>query len=286
AVNTGASVSRTSWPELWKFVQASGLLLTEAEWQAQAATQSSVGCFSSGDGATSFRLPRLRDYLRGADASNGRDVGAWQADAIRDITGSMTGALWGQGQNWSGALSRTFNSNDSLSGGTAGNNRAAFDFRASRVVPTADENRPKTINWLPCIQAASLPVDSGTVNMLELAGEVAGKINRNELPDVSSLPMFACRAWACINGAGIPVVRAGGNIAGVIDNGTGNYTVQFAMNMPDTDYSVVGSDNYGTANTVQQVIEVANKTVSGFDVYVYTGSIAFDSQNVALAIFR
>ena len=36
--------------------------------------------------------------------------------------------------------------------GDGGNNPAAFDFDASRVVPTASENRPRNIALLACIK--------------------------------------------------------------------------------------------------------------------------------------
>ncbi len=49
-------------------------------------------------------------------------------------------------------------------------------------------------------------------------------------------PIYACRAWANFNQA---TVNAQGNISGVTDNGTGNYTVSFTNNMPDTNYSAV-----------------------------------------------
>ncbi|EGJ50261.1 gp53-like domain-containing protein [Desulfocurvibacter africanus] len=176
AINDGASVSRASWPQLWEYAQTCGLLITEAEWQAQAAAQSSVGYFSDGDGATTFRLPRLRDYLRGADPSNGRAVGAWQSDAIRNITGTF-GAGGDVGFSGSTPVGGAFKISNTArtnapSPFSASSRDIAID--ASLVVPTADENRPKSINWLPCIQAASVPVNAGTVDMLALASEVAG----------------------------------------------------------------------------------------------------------------
>ncbi|EGJ51824.1 gp53-like domain-containing protein [Desulfocurvibacter africanus] len=163
AINDGASVSRTTWPQLWEYVQTSGLMLSEAEWQAQAAAQSSVGYFSDGDGSTTFRLPRLRDYLRGADPSSGRGVGAWQGDEFKRHAHSSVST--------------------SLVPGT-GSFSAMASYGSNSPVTTAetggDETRPKSINWLPCIQAASVPVYSGTVDMLSLAGEVAGKVDRVE----------------------------------------------------------------------------------------------------------
>lgn len=53
----GALVSRATYPELWAYAQASGNIVTNANWDPQKA----FGCFSSGDGSTNFRLPDLRE---------------------------------------------------------------------------------------------------------------------------------------------------------------------------------------------------------------------------------
>ncbi|PTB19553.1 hypothetical protein C9I57_17895 [Trinickia symbiotica] len=56
----GALVKRTDYPALWAYAQASGALLSDAEWQRHR-----WGCFSSGDDATTFRVPQLRgEFLR------------------------------------------------------------------------------------------------------------------------------------------------------------------------------------------------------------------------------
>jgi hypothetical protein len=91
-----------------------------------------------------LKLPNMRDnFLRGPQ--EGREIGSYQGDAIRNITGNivtsgenkeLTGAFYPNGSGYNGA---TMGGEDT---------RAGFD--ASRVVPTADENRPKNIscNWI------------------------------------------------------------------------------------------------------------------------------------------
>ena len=71
-------------------------------------------------------------------------LGVIQGDAIRDITSRMSaGTMWGQHYKWEGAMSITSYYTDSLTGGGVRNNdRARLDFKASRVVPVAEENRP------------------------------------------------------------------------------------------------------------------------------------------------
>ncbi|MGO4813359.1 phage tail protein [Cupriavidus sp. 2MCAB6] len=74
----GTLLFRADYPLLWAYAQSSGALVTEAEWQAGFH-----GCFSSGDGATTFRIPDFRgesmrfwDDGRGVDS--GRRLGSWQ----------------------------------------------------------------------------------------------------------------------------------------------------------------------------------------------------------------
>jgi hypothetical protein len=48
-----------------------------------------------------------------------------------------------------------------------------------------------------------------------------------------------CRAWVNFNGTGTVAIRASFNVSSITDNGTGNYTVNFATAMPDANYSAV-----------------------------------------------
>lgn len=112
--------------------------------------------YGAGDGATTFNLPDLRgEFLRGADRGRGVDagraIGSAQGDAIRNITGGLGASL---GNTFaSGAVAvDVMNSNSTLAN-TAG--EYAYPtriFDASRVVPTASENRPRNVAVLTIIK--------------------------------------------------------------------------------------------------------------------------------------
>jgi hypothetical protein len=180
ACDTGALVSRATYPQLWAWVQDNAPLITESAWQAQAAVQSSVGYYSSGDGSTTFRLPRLVDYIRGGLQD---DVGTWQGDAIRDIIGGPWGGARSDIYAGSGAVIRG-NVVGSGFTGTSNDTVRPYDFMASRVVPTADENRPKTIKFLYCIKAFDAPTNQGLVDITALANEVLAL--KNTVADIVS----------------------------------------------------------------------------------------------------
>ena len=139
----GSAVSRTQYPALFAAIGTT---------------------FGAGNGKTTFNLPDLRgEFVRGWDGGRGIDpgraFGSAHGDAIRNITGSIdtginsghqlfdeataTGALAISQRRW-----KTWTS-DTQDGG---NNPSAFDFDASRVVPTAAENRPRNIALLACIK--------------------------------------------------------------------------------------------------------------------------------------
>lgn len=106
----GALLNRADYPALWAYAQASGALVTDALWIGGR-----WGCFSSGDGATTFRVPELRgehlrcwDDGRGVDGS--REIGSLQDSQNRShshgaqvtAAGDHSHAAWTDTQGWHG----------------------------------------------------------------------------------------------------------------------------------------------------------------------------------------
>lgn len=121
-----------------------------------------IGTTYGGDGVTTFSLPDLtRDsglFIR--STSTERAVGSMQGDAIRNITGSFGQMSDLDSSTWSRALSGAFgyNSNAEISYPmkklTLNNYTATAKviFDASKTVPTAEENRPVNIAFIPIIK--------------------------------------------------------------------------------------------------------------------------------------
>lgn len=117
-----------------------------------------------GDGISTFALPDLSNndaglFVRAATTT--RQVGTVQGDAIRNITGTFSfmgcreGLLWAR--NLSGVFTQQIHtaSSESISNAqywATGSLNEKTIFDASRVVPTATENRPANIAFLPIIK--------------------------------------------------------------------------------------------------------------------------------------
>ena len=85
-------------------------------------------------------------------------------------------------------------------------------------------------------------------------------------------------------------IRSSGNVSSVSDNGTGDYTVNFATSMPDVNYSIVGSSggqNSTSAGAVYLYDQATARTVSFCRLLLITttGS-ATDTPQINIAIFR
>jgi len=101
----------------------------------------------------------------------------------------------------------------------------------------------------------------------------------------SAATAYGCRAWVNFNGQGTPAIRASGNVSSITDNGVGNYTVNFATAMPDTNYAVVvGSGNNVAANDVGNLTHISS--TSSVPYLHYETSVFRDVEQLFLAVFR
>ena len=67
-----------------------------------------------------------------------------------------------------------------------------------------------------------------------------------------SAPYYGTRAWANFDGTqtGTITPRASGNIASIVKNSTGVYTITFTTAMPDANYAIVGTCGENSTETV------------------------------------
>jgi hypothetical protein len=99
------------------------------------------------------------------------------------------------------------------------------------------------------------------------------------------------RAWVNLNGAGSGDLRRGSwNVSSVTDNGTGDYTLNFATGMVDTNYATVvtSTSNAGAnAGFYGGLYPSGIYSTSQVQVSVHQSAVGFfDATTVCVAVFR
>lgn len=117
-----------------------------------------IGKTFGGNGVTTFALPDDRGLVeRGIDLGRGYDpgrvLGTEQEDAIRDIVGGMAGSHYVRTGGCYGAVANNpYQGFQDNSGTLHLGINSGFVFKASNVVPTAEENRVRNRAYLPIIK--------------------------------------------------------------------------------------------------------------------------------------
>jgi len=133
----------------------------ELSREAYAALFAKLGTlYGEGDGNTTFNLPDARgEFIRGWDngrgVDSGRSIGTSQGDAIRNIIGDIgpnyiSSFPTGIGGALETYIQQVSNRYDYINDGPYWG--AGLRFDASRVVPTANENRSRNIAMMYCIK--------------------------------------------------------------------------------------------------------------------------------------
>lgn len=102
-------------------------------------------------------------------------------------------------------------------------------------------------------------------------------------------------AWVNFNGTGTVAIRSSYNVSSITDNGTGDYTVNFATALSDANYSVVGSNSpnagvaYGAGLSIcYSIAGGALAAPSTSSVRIGTAGVvsgAFDATYINVAVF-
>ena len=97
------------------------------------------------------------------------------------------------------------------------------------------------------------------------------------------------KAWVNFNGTGTVAVRDSFNISSVVDNGTGDYTLNLTNALANANYAVAGSSG-GQSSTsgggIYQYDQVTAKTTSACRIITITTSGGVvDAPQVAVAFF-
>lgn len=173
----GGEYSRTAYADLWAWVQTqNGYLLEESAWQAKAAANGgNVPFYSKGDGSTTFRVPALKCWLKGAGSIS--EVGGYLAAGLPNIEGTLLGSGASNINNetyFTGAFAYT----DAVASKTYGASErsekynSSADFKASRssdIYGASDTVQPPSIVGLWCVKAYGTITNVGSTDVSNIA---------------------------------------------------------------------------------------------------------------------
>lgn len=173
----GGEYSRTAYADLWAWVQTqNGYLLDESAWQAKAAADGgNVPFYSKGDGSSTFRVPALKCWVRGAGSVS--EVGGYLAAGLPNITGTLLGSGANSINNetyFTGAFVYT-NAVLSKTYGAAEKNEkynSSADFKASlsnSIYGSSDTVQPPSIVGLWCVKAYGTVTNVGSTDVSNIA---------------------------------------------------------------------------------------------------------------------
>jgi hypothetical protein len=134
--------------------------------------------------------------------------------------------------------------------------------------------------------SSKFTVDTTTGQIQNVFNSTVGTDYQSTLADG-----WLCRAWVNFNGTGTVAIRAAGNVSSITDNGTGDYTINFATAMPDSDFCYVFGSNgnsvdnpnayiiksYGTTGLSSSTLRIVCAIESGTQL---------DVTNINVAVFR
>ena len=194
-------------------------------------------------------------------------------------TQTLTNKTFSTGSVWNGSAVPIAN------GGT-GQTTAANAFNALKQ--NATESETGVVELATSAEAAT---GTDTTRVITPSGL------RSAFNATGSAPVYACRAWVNFNGTGTVAIRASGNVSSITDNGTGDYTINFATAMPDANYAVFGLVNTPGLTNPSHVLgvrssgSVASPSLkSTSQVQVITGSAGsgtvVDMSEVYVSVFR
>ena len=174
----GGEYSRTTYADLWAWVQTqNGYLLEESAWQAKAvANGGNVPFYSKGDGSTTFRVPALKCWVRGA---NGLDeIGGYLTAGLPNITGGLNNKIKPLLNDYftaynDGAL-YTEKYTNSTSFPTGSNVSQILKFDASKsnsIYGSSDTVQPPSIVGLWCVKAYGTISNVGSADLAQLAAD-------------------------------------------------------------------------------------------------------------------
>lgn len=80
------------------------------------------------------------------------------------------------------------------------------------------------------------------------------------------------KAWVSLTGSGTAIIKSDYNVSSIIDNGTGDYTVNFDSNFLNVNYSFTFGTEAGSGSTLVATVDQGTIAVSSINIEVKTNT--------------
>lgn len=146
-------------------------------------------------------------------------------------------------------------------------------------------------NAFNALKQAATDTATGVVE-LATAAEVTTGTDTGRVPSVATMKSHQgmAKAWVNFNGTGTVAIQESYNVSSITDNGTGDYTINFATALTDANYAVAlssrilaGAGGGGTCRILAATAPTASAL--RFDTLNYSGTLA-DPVLVTATVFR
>ncbi len=276
----GGEYSRTAYSDLWAWVQTqAGYLLEESAWQAKAtANGGNVPFYSKGNGSTTFRVPALKCWVKGANGIE--EVGSYLSAGLPNIIGTLLGSGSYSINNetyFTGAFAYANAVTSKTYGADERNEKwnSGADFKASRssdIYGASDTVQPPSIVGLWCVKAYGTVTNVGSTDMANISTGLAQAETR-----ISSLETRLTRpgnAWVVEsyrNGTEWYRVWSDGWVeqgGSATYEGLSGTTITFFHPFSDTNFYMSMSDyGGGSASVYYNHTSIRNKAATNCKIY-------------------
>lgn len=187
----GGEYSRTVYADLWSWVQEqTGYLIEESVWQEKSASNDgNVPFYSKGDGITTFRVPSLKCWVKGANGIE--EVGSYLSAGLPNITGTLRTLEDWQAGIATGAFLQTKTQSATYSGGNSSAGLINMDAsRSNPIYGNSDTVQPKSIVGMWLVKAYGTVTNVGSTDVANIAQgltELETKASEHANKDLSNL---------------------------------------------------------------------------------------------------
>lgn len=287
----GIAYNRTTYPELWEYVQSRpDLLLTETEWQAKYTETNGkfVPYYSNGNGTSTFRTPLLSAYIKGADSTN--SLGSYLSAGLPNITGTIESRPHTSGNTqYGGAVvgasgafkftkmtSTTTNTGCAESSTQSGNDVTTFSAQTSNpIYGNSTTVTPETMQGIWVIKAIGIIIDNNNTDISNILNGISELETR--VTPTGTIYAFAGNnipsGYLPCNGGAISR-KTYADLFAVIGTTYGDGDGSTTFNLPNlTDKFIQGSNTAGTVKS------------AGLPNITGSANISFDDINIGGAFY-